>query len=121
MTSNDTPPSGAAPVTRATLLDQQLAVPRSVHRVEVRRISIAPGVAGGLHVHNCPVFGSIESGSVVYQIEGQPESVLTAGDTFHEPDAVRIARFDALASGVTFLAYFLLRADEQVELEFPEH
>jgi quercetin dioxygenase-like cupin family protein len=107
-----------APVTRTVLIDQPLPAPLPVQRVEVRRIVIAPDTAGGLHVHNGPVFGSIESGSAVYQIEGEPETVLAAGDTFYEPAGVRIARFDALESGVTYLGYFLLTAGQQAELEF---
>ncbi|BCJ35348.1 hypothetical protein Athai_28510 [Actinocatenispora thailandica] len=109
-----------APITRTVLLDQSLPAPLPVQRVEARRIVIAPDTAGGLHVHNGPVFGCVEAGSVVYQIDGEPETVLTAGDTFYEPAGVRIARFDALGSGVTFLAYFLLAAGQQAELEFPE-
>ena len=112
--------TGAPPVTRTVVLDQPLAVPVTTHRVEVRRITIAPGQPAGLHIHNCPVFGSIETGSVVYQIDGQPESVLTAGDTFYEPEGTRIARFDARDDGVMFLAYFLLDAGQAVELVFPE-
>ncbi|GAA4232823.1 hypothetical protein GCM10022254_33770 [Actinomadura meridiana] len=80
-----------SPVVRSPVLDQFLAEPHNTHRVEVRRITIAPGHAAGRHVHNGPVFGSIETGSVVYQIEG-----------------------------VTFLGYFLLAADEKPEIEFIE-
>lgn len=109
----------AGPVSRTVVLNQPLPH-TSTHRVEARRISIAAGHAGGLHVHNSPVFGSIESGSVVYQIDGQPESVLTPGDTFYEPEGVRIARFDAQEAGVTFLAFFLLNADQTVDIEFPD-
>ncbi|RJQ75617.1 hypothetical protein D5S17_19550 [Pseudonocardiaceae bacterium YIM PH 21723] len=105
-------------MTRAVVLDQVLAVPSVTHRVEVQRISMAAGLPAGLHIHNCPVFGVIETGSVVYQIDGQPESVLTAGDTFHEPAGVRIARFDAQDEGVTFLAYYLLGAGQVPELDF---
>ncbi|WP_067170433.1 cupin domain-containing protein [Microtetraspora niveoalba] len=108
------------PVTRSVLLDQLLSAPQDTHRVEVRRIVIAPGHAGGLHVHNGPVFGSIETGSAVYQIEGEAASVLGPGDVFYEPKAVRIARFDAQDEGVTFLGYFLLSADETPEIEFPD-
>ncbi len=107
-----------APITRTVVLDQ--VVPEiATGRVEARRISIAPGHAAGLHVHNGPVFGSIESGSAVYQIEGEAESVLTRGDTFYEPEGVRIARFDALGTGVIFLAYFLLREGQAAEMVFP--
>ncbi|MEO3804202.1 cupin domain-containing protein [Nonomuraea sp. B1E8] len=108
------------PVNRTVLLDQPLATPQHTHRVEIRRITIAPGHAGGLHIHNGPVFGSIETGSVVYQIEGEPASVLRAGDAFYEPKGVRIARFDAQDEGVTFLGYFLLDTGEKPEIEFPD-
>jgi quercetin dioxygenase-like cupin family protein len=99
-------PAAAPAVTRTLLLDQQLPVPRVIGHVEVRRITIPPHGSPGLHVHNGPVFGSIESGSAVYRIEGEPEAVLTPGDIFHEPESTRIARFDAQDDGVTFLAYF---------------
>jgi quercetin dioxygenase-like cupin family protein len=108
------------PIIREVLLDQVLPAPRSTQRVEVRRITIAPGQAGGLHVHNGPVFGSVETGSVVYQIDGEAASVLRPGDVFYEPEGVRIARFDAEDDGVTFLAYFLLAAGEVAEIEFPD-
>ncbi|MCP2167636.1 cupin domain-containing protein [Goodfellowiella coeruleoviolacea] len=117
---HDTPATGdTPPITRSVLLDQPLPAARATHRVEIRRITIAPHHAGGLHVHNCPVFGSVETGSVVYQIEGEPASVLGPGDVFYEPQGVRIARFDAQEDGVTFLGYFLLDADESPEIDFP--
>jgi quercetin dioxygenase-like cupin family protein len=110
----------AVPVSRVVVMDQVLPEPLAVRRVEIRRITIAPGCAAGLHVHNGPVFGSIETGSAVYQIEGQPESVLEPGDVFYEPAGVRIARFDAQEDGVTFLGYFLLPDGVNAELAFPE-
>jgi quercetin dioxygenase-like cupin family protein len=108
------------PVSRVTVMDQKLPEPLATQRVEVRRISIAPGYAAGLHVHNGPVFGSIETGSVVYQVEGEPENMLEAGDVFYEPSGVRIARFDAGQDGVTFIGYFLLPDGVNAELFFPE-
>ena len=50
---------------------------------------------------------------------GGPAAVLRAGDVFHEPAGVPIARFDAGDEGVTFLGYFLLGAGENAEIEFP--
>jgi quercetin dioxygenase-like cupin family protein len=87
--------------------------------VEIREIRILPGHAAGLHVHNGPVFGSILAGSVVYQIEGRPTSVLQVGDVFFEPEGERIARFDAGEDGVTFLAYFLLSPGQQPQIVWP--
>jgi quercetin dioxygenase-like cupin family protein len=101
-------------------MDQRLPEPLVTRRVEIRRITIAPGYAAGLHVHNGPVFGSVEAGSAVYQIEGEAETVLGPGDVFYEPEGVRIARFDAQEDGVTFLGYFLLADGMDAELVFPE-
>ncbi|MFI9384952.1 hypothetical protein [Kutzneria sp. NPDC052558] len=108
------------PVSRVVVLDQPLPAPLPTHRVEVRRITIAPNFAAGLHVHNGPVFGNIESGSAIYQIEGHPSSVLGPGAVFYEPSGVRIARFDAGPEGVTFLGYFLLPEGLDADITFPD-
>ncbi|WP_246461657.1 cupin domain-containing protein [Nocardia transvalensis] len=104
------------PVSRVVVMDQALPRPLATQRVEIRRITIAPGHPAGLHIHNGPVFGNIETGSAVYQIEGEPETVLEPGDVFYEPEGARIARFDARGDGVTFLGYFLLAEGLNVEL-----
>ncbi|WP_067829576.1 hypothetical protein [Nocardia inohanensis] len=106
-------------VTRSVLLNVAFAQAKRVSRVEVRRITMPAGTVAGLHVHNCPVVGSIESGSVAYRIEGEPERVLRPGDYFFEPEAARITRFDALDEDVTFVGYFLLAADQSPLIEFP--
>lgn len=77
------------------------------------------GTAAGLHVHNCPVVGSVVAGSVIYQIDGESASVLRPGDAFFEPEGARIARFDAADEDVTFLAYFLLDDGQEPRLETP--
>lgn len=104
------------PISREVLLDVAVQPAKDTHRIEVRRIRIVPGHAAGLHVHNGPVVGSIVEGSVVFQVDGSPPSVLGPGDVFFEPDGARIARFDAGEDGVTFLAYFLLGADQEAQL-----
>lgn len=103
------------PVTRETLLRQTLP-DLTTGVVEIRRITLQPGVAGGAHVHNGPVFGSIERGSVVFQVESGDETVLREGDVFYEPAGVVIRRFDATTEGVTFLGYFLNAPGEAPEL-----
>ncbi|WP_405139173.1 cupin domain-containing protein [Nocardia sp. NBC_01388] len=109
-----------ATVTRTIELDVRLPQPKLTERVEVRRIRMAAGTHAGLHVHNGPVFGSIVTGTVIFQLDGEPEIVLGPGDVFYEPETARIARFDAGDTDVEFLGYFLLAADQQPELEFPE-
>ncbi|MFB9838672.1 (R)-mandelonitrile lyase [Actinoallomurus acaciae] len=110
----------APPLSRVIVMDQRLPEPLATRRVEIRRITIAPGYAAGLHVHNGPVFGSIEAGAAVYQIEGEAETILGPGDVFYEPEGVRIARFDAQEDGVTFLGYFLLADGVDADLVFPD-
>lgn len=107
-------------VSREIVLDVGLASAKDTHRVQGRLIRISPGHAAGLHVHNGPVVGNIISGSVVYQVEGEPEIVLRPGDTFYEAADARIERFDAQDDGVTFFAYFLLGPEEEPEIAFPE-
>ena len=103
------------PVVRVTLIEQSLP-DMVVAAVQVRRITLQPNVAGGLHHHNGPVFGSIEAGSVHFQVNGGREVILRAGDVFHEPADVLIDRFDATAEGVTFLGYFLSAPGMEPEL-----
>lgn len=103
------------PISRVTLLKQSLQE-RITSAVEVRRISLQPNVAGGAHHHNGPVFGAIEHGSVVFQVDGGAEVILSAGDVFYEPANVLVDRFDATSEGVTFLGYFLSGPDETPEL-----
>jgi quercetin dioxygenase-like cupin family protein len=113
-------PTQENPVVREVVLDARLDRIKETSRVEVRRISMLPGHPGGLHIHNTPVVGNILEGSVIYQIEGEPEQVLRSGDVFFEPQDVRIARFDARADGVTFLGYFLIGDGEEASLSVAE-
>ena len=110
----------APAVSRTTLQVTHLAPAHQTAAVEIRRIALGPGFVGGFHLHNGPVFGSVETGSAVYQVEGSPEVVLGPGDVFYEPEGARIARFDARAEGVTFLGYFLLADGVDAGLVFPE-
>jgi quercetin dioxygenase-like cupin family protein len=95
-------------VTRVTLQRTRLDPAHATAEVEVRRITMEQGVAGGYHLHNGPVFGHILEGSAIYQIQGEPETVLRAGDVFYEPADTPIARFDATDEGVVFIGHFLL-------------
>jgi quercetin dioxygenase-like cupin family protein len=109
-------PTPEQPITRTIVGDVRLPAVRATERVQVREIRILPAQPAGAHVHNGPVFGCITAGSVVYQVDGQPASVLRVGDVFYEPEGERIARFDAQQDGATFLAYFLLAPGQEPEL-----
>jgi quercetin dioxygenase-like cupin family protein len=113
-------PPQEQPITRDVLFDIELAVPLAAHRIQARRITMLPNHPGGLHVHNGPVVGNVVEGSVIFQVDGEPEQVLNPGDVFYEPEGTRIARFDAGPDGVTFLAYFPLRAGQEPAIDFPD-
>jgi quercetin dioxygenase-like cupin family protein len=113
-------PTPEQPITRTVLTDMPLRQVKDTGHIEIREIRILPGHAAGLHVHNGPVVGNILEGSAIYQIEGQPETILRVGDVFFEPEGERIARFDATDDGVAFLAYFLLSPGQDAQLTFPD-
>jgi quercetin dioxygenase-like cupin family protein len=114
--TNSAGPAPDQPITRTVLMSAPLPTVKNTSHVEVRQIQMQPGAAAGLHVHNCPVVGNIVEGSVTYQIDGQPPSLLRPGDAFLEPEGARIARFDATEEGVTFIACFLLEPGQVPEL-----
>jgi gentisate 1,2-dioxygenase len=103
------------PIVRVTLLEQPLDA-KVTSAMQVRRITLQPNVVGGPHHHNGPVFGAIEAGSVIFQVDGGTATILRAGDVFYEPAYVLIDRFDATSEGVTFLGYFLTGPNENPEL-----
>ncbi|WP_199245766.1 cupin domain-containing protein [Leifsonia sp. AG29] len=103
------------PVVRRTVLRETLT-DFATGSVEVRRITLQPGVVGGPHHHNGPVFGVIERGSVMFQVDGGEEQLLRPGDVFYEPEQALVDRFDATDEGVTFLGYFLSRPGQDPEL-----
>jgi quercetin dioxygenase-like cupin family protein len=91
---------------------------KNVERVEVKEIRLVPGQATGLHFHPCPVVGYIAAGAIRFQIEGQPERILRAGEAFFEPANVRVAHFDATPEGpATFIAFYLLGEGESKLIE----
>jgi NAD(P)H-dependent FMN reductase/quercetin dioxygenase-like cupin family protein len=100
------------PVVRTPLLTAFLAGTKTVERVEVRQIRMAPGLASGLHLHPCPVIGIVTEGSVLFQVEGQEGRVLKPGDAFFEPANVEVPHFDALEEGAAFVAHYLLGPGE---------
>ena len=54
-------------------------------------IELAPGDPGTPpHRHSGPVFGYVTEGALLYEIEGAPERVITAGEAFWEPGGDRI-------------------------------
>lgn len=100
------PPS----IVRKPLLDAQLASDKSVHHVQIVSIDFEPSQKTGAHVHPIPVIGYVVKGTIVFQIDGEPQRTLAAGEPFFEPAGARIVRFDNASNRepASFIANYLL-------------
>ncbi|KUJ42456.1 cupin domain-containing protein [Streptomyces sp. NPDC093228] len=60
-------------------------VPDHPHAMTVV-VDVPPGDAGTPpHRHSGPAFGYVLEGELVFELEGEPERVITAGEAFWEP------------------------------------
>jgi quercetin dioxygenase-like cupin family protein len=101
------------------LLDVAVERSSGVARAHVSRVELAPGQATGLHRHPCDVVGYVVEGTVWFQPGGGAETLLHAGDAFHEPALAPIVRFDNASDTerVSFVACYLLPAGEERLIE----
>jgi quercetin dioxygenase-like cupin family protein len=108
-----------APIIRENLLSVAFAAETSVERVEMARVELAPGQPAGRHFHPCHVVGYVVSGVIRFQIAGDPETTLRAGDAFHEPADREIPHFDNASNEqpATFVAFYLMPPGEQRLIE----
>jgi quercetin dioxygenase-like cupin family protein len=101
-------------VVRKELMSAQLDPVVQTIRVEVKSITMAPGVKAGLHLHPCPVVGVITHGTISFQIEGEEMQTLRSGDAFFEPANRRVTRFDNDGSRpAVFTAFYLVSHEDQ--------
>ena len=81
-------------------------------------IELEPGSAGSPpHRHTGPVFGYLIEGELLFELEGDPERVITAGEAFWEPggDVVHWQAANNLADRPTkFLAVMLCRPGQEM-------
>ncbi|MFS8097840.1 cupin domain-containing protein [Lentzea alba] len=60
-------------------------VPDGAHAMTVH-VVMPPGSPGTpAHRHSGPAYGYVISGAIVFELEGEPERVVRAGETFWEP------------------------------------
>lgn len=99
--------------TRKDLLDA--LVNQQVTVVEIKEVTMPPGMSAPKHLHPCPVVGVVRSGSVLFQIEGEESQVLNEGEAFYEPRNVTVLHFDNASAEkpLTFVAFYLKEADEE--------
>ncbi len=107
------PAKSMSPIVRKALLTAPIEGSKVVERVEIKEIEFSALQKAGLHLHPCPVVGNVVEGEIAFQIEGQPEKILKAGDAFFEPANTRILRFDNVGPGkAKFVAFYLLGKDD---------
>lgn len=89
-------------------------IKQKVKTVEIQEITFPAGQIAPKHLHPCTVVGYIKSGSVLFQIEGQPPLILNEGDSFYEPKNVTILHFDNASKDrpMTFVAFYLKKDKE---------
>jgi quercetin dioxygenase-like cupin family protein len=87
--------------------------------VEVR---YAPGEASSPHSHPCAVMGYVVEGAVRTQIEGEPERIYQAGESFYEaPNGVHLVSANASSTEKAVLvAYLICDHDTPLSVDVPE-
>ena len=112
--AQETPPAQAASIVRKDLLSAQISPARSLAHIEVKQVKLPARQSAPLHLHPCPVTGTVLEGRIAFQIEGEAVHHLVAGDAFYEPANARIARFDNEGdSPATFTAIYLMDENEK--------
>jgi quercetin dioxygenase-like cupin family protein len=72
-------------------------------------VELPPGDPGTPpHRHSGPVFGYVVEGAVRYELEGEPERVLRAGESFWEPGGDLIHYQAGNASGDASARFFVV-------------
>jgi quercetin dioxygenase-like cupin family protein len=109
----------SADIVRVPLLDAALEARPEIGQVQSARIELAPGQEPGRHRHPCDVVGYVAAGRIRFQVEGEGEQTLRAGDAFHEPAGAPIAHFDNASADepATFIAFYLLSPGEDTLIE----
>ncbi|HEX4507601.1 MAG TPA: cupin domain-containing protein [Alphaproteobacteria bacterium] len=109
-----------ADVTREPLATYQLQPGKSVGRVEVKKLTIAPGGKTGLHTHPGPVVSYVVAGTLIVQVKGEAEKIYRPGDAIFEPGNTVIEKFDngSATEPAVFIADYLLGADDKEIIHF---
>lgn len=89
---------------------------KQVTNVDIKEINFEPGQKAGRHYHACPVVGYVAQGSVAFQIEGEEEIEIPAGQAFYEPANATILKFDnhSDTEPMTFIAFYLLNGNQDL-------
>jgi quercetin dioxygenase-like cupin family protein len=88
-------------------------------KITLAEVTYAPGGASPAHSHPCPVVAYVVSGAIRSQVQGEPEAIYQAGESFFEPaNGVHVISANASRTEpAKFLAYFL--CDHETKLSVP--
>ena len=108
------------PLQRVPVLEE--AIPSTnpaIKLVRGARIRFAPRQPTGLHRHPISVAGVVTAGSFIFKREGEPETIIKAGDSFFEPAGVTTERFDNASSTepAELVAFFLTDSKDRALIE----
>lgn len=94
------------PVT-ITELFKRVHPERADKEIIVKRIELKPGASAPAHVHPGMVTGYIETGTLEFQLKGEPLKTFKAGDTFFEPPGSHhlVARNPSATAKTVIIAY----------------
>lgn len=82
-------------------------------KATVVKVHYGPGESSPQHSHPCPVIGYVVQGAYRSQVDGEPEAVYTAGDTFYEaPNGLHVLSANASKTEpAAFIAFFVCDHD----------
>jgi quercetin dioxygenase-like cupin family protein len=89
--------------------------------VTVVEVIYRPGESSPPHSHPCPVIGYVLEGAVRSQVQGEPEAIYRAGESFYEaPGGTHLVSANASRKvPARFLAYFTCDRDTPLSVPPP--
>jgi quercetin dioxygenase-like cupin family protein len=90
-------------------------------KATVVEVHYLPGESSLQHSHPCPVIGYVVQGAYRTQVEGDPEAVYKAGQTFYEaPNGHHVVSANASKTEpTTFIAFFICDHDSPLSTNIP--
>lgn len=91
--------------------------------VIVKRIELKPGASAPPHVHPGMVTGYIEAGVLEFQLKGEPQKSLKAGDIFFEPPGSHhmVARNPDATASTVIIAFVVNPKGAPLSTPIEEH
>jgi quercetin dioxygenase-like cupin family protein len=104
------------------VLSQVLPILDGAHlKATLVEVNYGPGEASRSHSHPCAVIGYVVEGAVRSQIQGLPEMIYKAGDSFYEaPNRVHLVSANAsLTKPAKLVAYLICDHDTPLSVDGP--